>query len=314
MSSSPPTNAGIIINPHAGAHRRVPPEVRTALAEKALAVCGITGKIAFTQAVGSAGKLARAMVVDGATTLVAWGGDGTINEVACVAVACGVPLGIVPGGSGNGLARELGIEYRPADALRTAMAGRERWIDTGTLNGRLFVNAAGMGLDAYLAGIFSRLVRRGPMAYFTVGLRELLAYQPAEYAVRTGDMSFSRTALLVTVANGRQYGSGALIAPRAELDDGKLDLVLLPALSPLPLLWHARRLFTGTVDRVPGVQTIQVTTVQLDAEGSIPFHVDGEVFSGRGPFEVTVRPRTLRVRVPDAGSRRWEDRSPRTAP
>ena len=297
-------NTGIIINPRAGSRRRLSPEGKVALARKALAACGVTGTVALTTRAGGARELARAMVGDGAATLVAWGGDGTINEVATEAVAHGVSLGVVPGGSGNGLARELGLDRGPADALPIAIGGRERWIDTGTLNGRLFVNAAGMGLDAHLATTFNRMTTRGPLAYFTVGVSELLSYQPAEYVVRAGATSFRRTALLVTVANGRQYGSGAMIAPGATLDDGKLDLVLLPALPLIPLAWHARRLFTGTVDTVPGVETIQVTSAQIDTVGTIAFHVDGEVFSGEGPVDVTVRPRTLRVRVPDGESRR----------
>ena len=297
-------NTGIIINPSSGSNRRLSRERKTVLAEQALAECGVTGTVAFTERAGSARELARSMIGDGAATLVAWGGDGTINEVATEAVPRGVSVGIVPGGSGNGFARELGLNRRPADALRIAIGGPERWVDTGTLNGRLFVNAAGMGLDAHLAAVFNGMTRRGPMEYFKAGLAELLVYQPAEYAVCADEVSLRRTALLVTASNGRQYGSGAMIAPGARLDDGKLDLVLLPALSPIPLLWYARRLFTGTVDTVPGVQTIQVTTAQIDSEGVIPFHVDGEAFSAAGPLEVTVQPRTLRVRVPDGGSRR----------
>ena len=296
-------DVGIIINPRAGARRRLRPETRTRLAETALRDCGVEGRIAFTHGAGSAGGLARTMIEQGATSLVAWGGDGTVNEVASETVRRGVAFGIVPGGSGNGLAHELGIERRPADALRTALQGAERTIDAGEIAGRLFVNVAGLGFDAYLAGVFNTLVRRGPLNYIRSGLRELLAYEPAEYTLRAGDVALRQRAFVVTIANGRQYGSGAVIAPRAKLDDGLLDVVLLPVRPPWIALWHARRLFTGTLERLPGVRMMSVRTAVLSAERPLTFHVDGEVVEGGRSLQVRVRPGALRVRVPSAGTR-----------
>ena len=294
-------DVGIIINPSAGA-RRLSPETRTRLAETALDDCGVEGRIAFTHGVGSAGGLARAMIEQGATSLVAWGGDGTVNEVASETARSDLTFGIVPGGSGNGLARELGIERRPAHALRTALQGAERTIDAGEIAGRLFVNVAGLGFDAYLARVFNTFERRGPLNYIRSGLRELLAYDPAEYTVRAGDVMFRQRALVVTIANGRQYGSGAVIAPRAKLDDGQLDVVLLPVRPPWIALWHARRLFTGTLERLPGVRMMSVRTAVLSADRPLTFHVDGEVFEGGRSLQVKVRPRALRVRVPSVGA------------
>ncbi len=174
------------------------------------------------EGVGSAGGLAREMIEEGATSLVAWGGDGTVNEVASEAVRSGLVFGIVPGGSGNGLARELGIERRPADALRTALQGAERTIDAGEIAGRLFFNVAGLGFDAYLAKIFNTFERRGLQNYIRSSLRELLSYDPAHYTVRAGNETLSQRAFVIAIANSRQYGNGAVIAPRAKLDDGRL--------------------------------------------------------------------------------------------
>jgi len=172
-------SVGIIVNFSAGAHGRLNPESRTQLAEAALRDCGVEGRIVFTRGVGSAGGLAREMIEEGATLLVALGGDGTVNDVASETVCSGLVFGIVPGGSGNGLARELWIERRPADAWRTALQGAERTIDAGEIAGRLFFNVAGLGFDASLARIFNTFERRGLQNYIMSSLRELLSYDPA---------------------------------------------------------------------------------------------------------------------------------------
>lgn len=293
--------AGIIINPNAGRQRGLSPESRARLAEDALRECDVEGSVAFTQEVGSAGSLARGMIKQGVTTLVAWGGDGTVNEVASATARAGLNFGIVPGGSGNGLARELGIERRPADALRTALRGTKKLIDMGEISGRMFTNVAGVGFDAHLAGVFNTLARRGRAAYIRSGFRELLAYDPVEYTLEAGNVTVRRRAFVVAVANGRQYGGGAVIAPSAKLDDGRLEVVVLPLRSLGAALWQARRLFTGTIDCIPGVQMFTVDRATLSADRPLTYHVDGEVFEGERSLKVKVLPRALCVRVPPRG-------------
>ena len=294
--------AGIIVNPYAGRSRRIDAltERRAHLARAALASCGIEGEVAFTGRRGAARSLARSIAAAGATSLVCWGGDGTVNEVASEAVRHGLPLGIVPSGSGNGLARELGLDRRPEAALRTALRGPERILDAGEIDGRFFANVAGVGFDAHLARVAQTFARRGPWAYLAAGIPELLAYRPATYRIRTGTETFRTDALLVTIANGRQYGNGAVIAPRAQPDDGRLDLVCVPALSTAVLLRQAHRLFTGTVDRVRGVRTLSVGEAEVSGSGPLAFHVDGEACTGGSSLRVRVLPGVLRVRVPAA--------------
>ena len=291
-------DAGIIINPHAGAHRRLDVETRARLARAALDSCTLDGEVARTTGIGTARELARSMVAAGASTLVAWGGDGTVNEVAAEVAFRSVALGIVPGGSGNGLARELGLERRPEAALRTALQGAERVLDVGEIGGKLFVNVAGLGFDAHLAEMFNTSARRGRAAYFIMTLRALLAYRPSAYTVRAAGETLHEVALLVSIANGRQYGSGARIAPLARPDDGLLEVVLVGARSPWSALWQARRLFNGTVSRLRGVRTLSVQRAELAAPHPLTFHVDGEVFTGGTCLQVRVHPHALRVRVP----------------
>ncbi len=293
--------AGIIINPAAGRSGFRRAEAHRRQAEAALVRYGFEGEVCLTERRGSARTLARSMLDAGAGVIIAWGGDGTINEVASEVIVAGAALGVVPGGSGNGFAQGLGLGRRPAEALQTALTGRERMIDTGTIDGRLFVNIAGIGFDAHLAAVFNRLETRGPVAYFRAGLRALHRYRAERYTVRTPSASFDGPAHLLTIANCPTYGAGMTIAPGARADDGLLDLVVVPERSLPWLLWHLPYLLTGRADRVPGVRHLPVSAIEIAGNGPLAFHVDGEVYAARGDrVDVSVNRSSLRVRVPAA--------------
>jgi diacylglycerol kinase (ATP) len=290
-------NAGIIINPIAGSglHRRI--DAQVALAYDAFYRCGIAGEVFVTTHPGHARELARSCVDRGVETVVAWGGDGTVNEVASEVAFHSSALGVVPGGSGNGLARELGLPQRdPARSLMTALQGEPRVIDAGELGGRLFFNVAGVGLDAHLAAVFNSRTSRGVSGYLVSAVREMLTYEPSYYILRASDVSIRQTALIVALANTRQYGANVQIAPLARPDDGFLELVILPVVSPLVALWHARRLLMGTVHEVPGVTMQSVRAVDITSDASPSFHVDGEAFQGCETLSAKVHPGALRVR------------------
>ena len=288
--------AGIIINPIAGRHR-ARTGTRVELARDVLHRCGIDGEVTVTTRRGHARELARSFVDRGAETVVAWGGDGTVNEVASEVAFQPPALGVVPAGSGNGLSRELGLPQRdPTRSLTTALQGEPRWIDAGELGGRLFFNVAGVGLDAHLAAVFNARTSRGMRGYVVSTVREMLTYEPSYYILRASDVAVSQSALIVALANTRQYGGSVQIAPLARPDDGLLELVVLPPVSPLVALWHARRLLTGTVHEVPGVTMQSVRAVDIASDTLPCFHVDGEVFPGADTLAAKVHSRALRVR------------------
>ena len=188
----------------------------------------------------------------GADVICAWGGDGTVNEVGSVLAFGDAALAVVPAGSGNGLARALGIPRRPALALRHALGAPGRRIDVGEIAGHLFLNIAGVGFDAHIASEFSRgLGQRGFRRYARIVTRELFAYTPRQCRVTIGTTVTDHRAFLLTIANGPQWGNGAVVAPRARLDDGLLDLVTVESPSRLQLLASVPRLFARTVDRSP---------------------------------------------------------------
>jgi YegS/Rv2252/BmrU family lipid kinase len=264
-----------------------------------LAARGIRGTVTVTEGPGHAFLLARAATAARAALVCAWGGDGTVNEVARALVGTGTALGIVPSGSGNGLARELGLPWDPVQALGVALGRRERVIDVGEVEGRLFVNVAGIGLDAEVARRFNARSggRRGLGPYVWMGARELLRYRAREYTIRVGAETWREEAIAVVCANGRQYGGGAIVAPAARLDDAQLDLVVVGPRPPLVALRDALHLFRETLDRAPGIRTARAPEVVIGASDPILFHVDGEAVQGGPVVTVRVRPAVLRVRV-----------------
>ena len=288
----------VLINPRAGVRGRRAVGARRALARDVLRARGVDGQVLVADGADRGREAARSLVAQGVDTVVVWGGDGTINEVASQLVSRGVTLGIVPSGSGNGLARELGLSRDPRRALEVALGGAVRRIDAGELGGRLFFNVAGVGFDARLAAAFNAGPHRGLGGYVKAVVREVATYEPARYRVTVDGVPSEGAALFIAVANTRQYGSHALIAPRARPDDGRLELVVVPALSVPAILCQSYRLFAGTIQRLNGVRTYSVSAGAIAAAAPLAFHVDGEVVSGPRSLAVGVHARALAVRVP----------------
>jgi len=291
----------VIINPISGTGGRI--EVARERAERAAALIvarGLDAEVFMTERRGHAKELAAAALDRGVRTVVAWGGDGTVNEVASVLAFRDATLGIVPSGSGNGLARELLIPLEPAGGFEAAFSGREHRIDAGELDGHLFFNIAGIGLDARVAYRFAEdgLVRRGFLRYLEIAVQELFTFKPESHTVVTDGVTTRVDALMIAIANARQYGNGALIAPGARLDDGRLDVVMIAARSPLAAIAQAPRLFTGQIARVRGVTQRHAQEIEITSSGPMIYHVDGEPFVGGAAISARSRAGALRVMVP----------------
>ena len=289
-------SVAIIVNPLSGG---VPPakgRARAELASSVLSQAGEEGDVFVTDRRGHGRELAAAAVRHGARLVIAWGGDGTVNEVASALVGTSSALGIVPSGSGNGLARELGVDRHPDRAIRDALRAAPRRIDAGEIGGRLFFNMAGVGFDAHVAACFDRCSsgRRGFSTYARLTATEMWSYPSATYHVGTREV---RRALLVTFANSSQFGNGARVAPAARLDDGQLDVVVFEETSRLAAMCQIPRLFTGTFDRAPGVTTWRIEHVVVEGERPITFHVDGEPLRGPSTLDVRIHPLALLVNV-----------------
>ena len=227
----------------------------------------------------------------------AWGGDGTISEVASALVFGEVPLGIVPAGSGNGLARELGVARRPERAIVDALAAEPKPMDVGEIEGRYFVNTAGIGFDAHIASRFATAQRRGFLGYAGITARALASYVPQTYRISNAGMRIDARAVLVTIANSAQFGNGALIAPGARVDDGELDLVVVEERSRFRTVRALPRLFNGTVARVAGCTLTRIRDVTIEADLPMTFHVDGEPVQGGTRLRARVHPHALLIAV-----------------
>ena len=287
----------IIINRISSGARPAAIRARAQLAATVVDAHGDPAEVFVTQRPGHARELAKAAVKRGVRLVMAWGGDGTINEVASALVFGEVPLGIIPAGSGNGLARELGVDLRPNRAIADALAAQPRPMDAGELDGHLFFNIAGIGLDACVARRFSAHHRRGLVGYATITARTLATYVPKKYRITHEGETADARAVLVTLANSAQFGNGVRIAPGARVDDGLLDLVVLEGRSLLATLCQLPRLFNGTVQRIPGCTVRQIQRLTIESDEPMLFHVDGEAIQGGTDLRARVHPGALRVSV-----------------
>ncbi len=260
-----------------------------------------------TRAPGHATELATAAVAEGADAVLAVGGDGTVNEVALGLLGTEVALGIVPAGSGNGLARALGIPRQTAAALAALEAAERRAMDVGLLNGRPFLNVAGAGFDAAVGRAFHERgkqgARRGFFGYVQLSLRELFAYRAPHVVVElAGGERHELRPFVLTFANGPQYGSSAVINPGALLDDGQLEIVAYEEGPRLRALAAASRLFLGGLERLAGYRRLRAARATITAATPLPLHVDGDPIASAPRLIVELRPRALRILVPPAAA------------
>ncbi len=294
-------SVAVIINPISGTGGR--PEVARRRAELAAAYAsarGVEVEIFVTERAGHARELATAALNRGATQVIAWGGDGTVNEVASALAFRDAALAVIPSGSGNGLARELRVPMDAAAAFAVAIDGHSRTIDCGELDGRLFFNIAGLGLDARVAHEFAAhgLVRRGFLRYLEITARELIRFEPDDHTIIADGVVIQARALIVAIANARQYGNGALIAPNARVDDGKLDLVVVAERPTWQTVLQLPKLFSGRIARVDGVTMTAAVDIEVTSTRQTLYHVDGEPFLGAASLRARAHPNVLRVRVP----------------
>lgn len=293
--------ATVVINPIAGPGRSRTLDACTALARESLGRAGFAVDVHLTAGPDDAQRFAAAAVRAGHDLVAAWGGDGTVNGVGAALAGSTVAMAIIPGGSGNGLARDLGVPLDAAAAFEVAATGTTRSIDAGELDGSLFFNVAGIGLDASIANRMARPgARRGLLGYVIATMGELPAYRPRDYAITFPGSEappMASPALFVALANSRQYGNGAQIAPHALLDDGQIDIVLVRPLSLRGVASRIPAFFSGTLKADESVLMRTAAQAAISSDRDIWFHVDGEPRRGPKTILLRTRPRTLVVRV-----------------
>ena len=256
-------------------------------------------EVVFTQRAGHAEELARDAARKKYESVIICGGDGTINEAARGLIGTSAALGVVPRGSGNGFARELGMALNSGGALKQLKTARPAKCDAGQINGELFINMAGMGIEADIAHAFASHGRRGWLPYFWLGLKIILTYKPRRIKIITGEVETETAPLTLVFANGRQYGNNFKIAPKASLTDGVLDMVQvlgrhwLRLIIGLPSFFHSDfRPFNPTI--VAKIKEARVIT-----NGPVFYHIDGEPKETKGEdLEIKILPAALKVLMP----------------
>lgn len=254
-----------------------------------------------TERPGHGRNLAEEALKKGFQCVVAMGGDGTINEIARALLGTRVPLGIIPKGSANGFAREFGIPLDPRQACETLLQSKALAIDVGKINEEYFFSVAGLGFDGQLGYAYNRAQkggRRGRLPYFTLGIKEYFSYVPSAVNLRLDGKERRLTPFLIAIANCKQYGIGAKIAPKAVVNDGFLNLSIVHQAPWYKYLWHLPKVFAGHFDQAPFLETVLTKEVTITPEKEAPYHIDGEIRFGGETLVVKIEPRALTLKVP----------------
>jgi YegS/Rv2252/BmrU family lipid kinase len=286
----------VIVNPISGrAGRRTDAaRERQELAARVLREIHGAADVVVTTARGHGADLARAFVARSFDRVIAWGGDGTVNEVAGPLIGSNTALGIVPSGSGDGFAHGVGLPTQSAQALVAALRQPVTPIDVGWFGDRHFLNVCGVGFDAVVAHGFNALKTRGPVGYVKGGLSLVWAYRAESYAVQLGEKRFDGPRFLVAFSNGREYGNRLVLSAHANPSDGWLDAVVVDAGAPLQQLWRARRLAVGVHRPARGVHRMRVQHATI-AGDRLVCHVDGETFETKGTVDVKIQPKGILI-------------------
>lgn len=255
--------------------------------------------ISYTKARGHAQELASLAVQKGVDYVVAVGGDGTVNEVARALIHEKSTLGIVPVGSGNGLARHLGIPLSPTLAIEKLNKQKQILIDAGMANGRPFFCTAGIGFDAHIGRKFAMSTTRGFNTYVRTVLQEFLQYKSHTYSIRVDqDPAINIEAFSITFANAAQFGNNAYISPEADISDGKLDLCLIKKYPKRVGLHLGMRLFNKTIHKSRYMTIRKIESAVVNCSDADCFHLDGEFLLLDGELKLEIIPQCLNILVP----------------
>ncbi|MBI9065725.1 MAG: YegS/Rv2252/BmrU family lipid kinase [Salinivirgaceae bacterium] len=227
--------------------------------------------------------------------VVAVGGDGTVNEVARGLVNSNTIMGIIPMGSGNGLARHLLLPMNVSESVEIINQLQTQVIDTATINDELFVNVAGIGFDAHVAHLYANTKKRGPLPYVKVATQEFMKYEPKYYDIQIDGQIFNRKAFVISFANSAQFGNNAYISPNALINDGLLDVCVMSEFPKVEAGQLAVKLFNKKLDKSKYMNIISGKIIKIKSKENIQAHIDGEPIHFSNEIEVKINPSSLKV-------------------
>lgn len=281
-----------IVNPISGGKSKtfIPSLIDTYLDHKKF-----DAHIIFSERVGHAYILAKEALLAGANIVISVGGDGTINEVASAMVHSGKVMGIIPCGSGNGLARTLKIPLNHTKAIKHINKFNTKWIDSAELNGKKFFNMAGLGFDAHISALFASDKTRGLKGYIKSIFTQINTYKPEYYTLELDGKTLQQQAFMISIANSSQYGNNVHIAPEASLYDGLLDVCIV---NPFPIYsfpiigW---RMLNKTVQHSAYISITQAQKIKITRHAAGPVHLDGEPCLMDKEITVQINPLSLNL-------------------
>ena len=263
----------IIINPISGTDKKeyLPDFLKGQFADTDICI-----EVRFTQYPNHAYSLAREASSNHYFGVIAVGGDGTVNEVASALCNTETALGIIPFGSGNGLARHLHIPLNWKEAVRIILRQNIEALDYCTANDQPFFCTFGVGFDAQVSNTFSKIGSRGALGYVKSALKEYLQYKPQKYKIVTPDGIISEKAFIIACGNASQYGNNAYITPNADIKDGLIDTTVVLPITPLDTAILGILLFSGHIDQDTNIISFRTPSLRIVREKAGVVHLDGE--------------------------------------
>jgi YegS/Rv2252/BmrU family lipid kinase len=284
----------LLVNPHSGGGRslKMLPKIEQALDERRAVF-----RVQRTKGLEHGVRQALGAIEAGELPVVV-SGDGLIGAIGGAMAGAETPLGIIPGGRGNDLARVLGIPDDPEAAVDVLLGGETRRIDVGEVNGRRFLGIVSVGFDSEANRVANETqFLRGNLVYAFAAIRTLIRWKPGRFTVRVDDERYRFTGYSVSVANNKAFGGGMFIAPDAELDDGAFDVVAVGEVGKLRFVGNLPKVFKGTHVDEEQVRVFRARHLELSASRPYPVYADGEHLSDL-PASLRVLPRALSVVVP----------------
>lgn len=285
-------NILFIINPISGGKKKSKiPGMIDAYLDKSK----FNANFSFTEYVGHAAELAEEAAKKDFDIIVAVGGDGTINEVAAKVMQYQKILGIIPQGSGNGLARFLKIPMGIKKAIQLINAYKVETIDCAKLNGKFFFNMAGIGFDAHISAAFANDKTRGLQGYVKTIVKEISSYQPQTYQIEIDGVSYTRDAFVISIANSSQYGNNVFISPASSTSDGLLDVCIIKTfpLYKIPVLVY--QMLRAKTHQSTMVEIIRGRHIVITRNKEDSIHLDGESFLMDKEITIEVLPLALNI-------------------
>ena len=254
-------------------------------------------EIAITQYAGHASEIAAKAKDDGVDVVVAVGGDGTVNEVARAIVHSDTALGIIPCGSGNGLARHLLLPLNVRKAIDVINRCEVRQLDYGIINDYPFFCTCGMGFDAFVSMKFAEAGKRGPITYVENVLREGLKYKPETYTIEDESGTLQYKAFLISCANASQYGNNAYIAPQASMSDGLMDVIIMEPFDVFEAPQISIEMFSKTLDKNSKIKTFRTRHLHIHRDKPGVIHYDGDPVMTGADIDIELKPKGINIIV-----------------